>query len=135
MIIECCLLHKISMGPIILIILLPSRLLIIILRISVTALLQMLLSPCYLLLLKYAQAFSVTYSFITPPYHLFISFITAFALSFSSDCLCLTSSGLLLFKLLGKTYQWTQGTLSATSCQFKNNYTFTNGPKNIQTLC
>lgn len=78
---------------------------------------------------------SLKCSLITPAYDLFVSFIRALALTFFSDSFCLSPSGLLLFELLGKTYPWTQGTLSTTSCRFKTNYTCTKGPKTIRTLC
>lgn len=132
MMIERCLLHKTSTSPITFIILLPpcTRLLIVIHTLSITALLQTLLSPCCLIIAEICLGIHVIgskYSFITPAYDLFVSFIKALALSFSSDYLCLRPSGLLLFELLGKTYQWTQGTLSTTFCQFKTNYTCTKG--------
>lgn len=141
MMIECRLLHKISMGPIIFIILLPScpRLLVI-LMLSVTALCQTLLSPCCLLIAEICLGIlviSLKYSFITPAYDL-LSLLLKLLLSLpplTVSLLCLSLSSLLLFELLGKTYQWTQGTLSNTSCQFKTNYPCTKGPKNIQTLC
>lgn len=74
MMIECRLLHKISMGPIIFIILLPScpRLLVI-LMLSVTALCQTLLSPRCLLIAEICLGIlviSLKYSFITPAYDL-----------------------------------------------------------------
>lgn len=139
--IECRLLHKISMGPIIFIILLPScpRLLVI-LMLSVTALCQTRLSPRCLLIAEICLGIvviSLKYSFITPAYDL-LSLLLKLLLSLpplTVSLLCLSLSSLLLFELLGKTYQWTQGTLSNTSCQFKTNYPCTKGPKNIQTLC
>lgn len=141
MMIECRLLHKISMGPIIFIILLPScpRLLVI-LMLSVTALCQTRLSPRCLLIAEICLGIvviSLKYSFITPAYDL-LSLLLKLLLSLpplTVSLLCLSLSSLLLFELLGKTYQWTQGTLSNTSCQFKTNYPCTKGPKNIQTLC
>lgn len=135
MMIECRLLRKISMGPIIFILLLPfcSRLLIVILSLSVTSLFQTLLSLCYMLIAEICLVIHVIRFENIPlscQHMTFLSLLSKILLSLPPltvfVSLRLVSC---CFELLGKTHQWTEGTLSTASCRFKTNYTYTKGPK------
>lgn len=132
MMIECCLLYKINTAPIIFIIQTSHRYSCTICHSpSSSASLTMLPACCWIVPRRSVEHIPLSHWLMT-----FLSFfIKALALSSSSDCLCLSPSVPLLFQLLGKTYQWTQGTLFTTSCRFKTNYTGTKTPQKIQTLC